>query len=116
MAKSVCPFAPGAGAALSKLCKRLAKDSNRLEFCYEAGCCGYRVYRQLIELGHGCAVAAPSLIPKKPGERIKTDRRDSQKLVVQHRAGGLSAVWGPDEVHGEDRGRGRARLDAVMQL
>ena len=51
-----------------------------LLFCYEAGPCGYVVYRQLLELGHDCQVVAPSLIPKKPGESIKTDRRDASKL------------------------------------
>ena|ERR1700730_15667267 len=48
---------------LLKMTKRLAKDGHRLEFCYEAGCCGYVVYRQLAGLGHGCTVAAPSKIP-----------------------------------------------------
>ncbi len=64
---------------VAKLARRLAKEGHRLEFCYEAGPCGYGLYRQLTELGHGCTVVAPSLIPTRPGDRIKTDRRDSQK-------------------------------------
>src|SRR5580658_6321389 len=60
-------------ADVIKLAGRLAKNGRQLEFCYEAGGCGYHLYRQLVSLGHGCIVAAPSLIPRKPGERIKTD-------------------------------------------
>lgn len=101
---------------VAKLARRLAKEGHRLEFCYEAGGCGYHLYRQLIGLGHGCIVAAPSLILRKPGERIKTDRRDSQKLAVQHRSGDLTAVWVPDEVHEAMRDLVRARIDAMMQL
>jgi transposase len=65
---------------IAKMAKRLAKHGE-LDFCYEAGGCGYNIYRQLTTLGHSCTVAATSLIPRKPGERIKTDRRDSQKLA-----------------------------------
>jgi transposase len=107
---------PNTPTEVRKLAARLARSADGLEFCYEAGCCGYGVHRQLVGLGHGCTVVAPSLIPKKPGDRIKTDRRDSQKLAVQHRAGGLTAVWVPDEVHEAMRDLVRARLDAVMQL
>ena len=82
-----------------KLAERLSRSGDRLEFCYEAGGCGYGIYRQLTEMGHGCLVAAPTLIARKPGDRIKTDRRDSQMLALQHRSGGLTAVWVPDEVH-----------------
>jgi transposase len=101
---------------LGKLAKRLAKNGHRLEFCYEAGCCGYVIYRQLIELGHGCTVAAPSRIPSRPADRIKTDRRDSEKLAMLHRSGDLTAVWVPDEVHEAMRDLVRARADASMQL
>jgi transposase len=107
---------PNAPAALTKLSKRLAKDGHRLEFCYEAGCCGYVIYRHLIQLGHGCMVVAPSMIPRKPGERIKTDRRDSQKLAILHRSGDLTRVWVPDEGHEAMRDLTRARVDASMQL
>jgi transposase len=101
---------------VGKLAKRLAKEGQTLEFCYEAGCCGYGVYRQLIELGHGCTVVAPSRIPQRPGDRIKNDRRDAQKLAVLHRSGDLTAVWVPDPVHEAMRDLTRARLDAAMQL
>ena len=61
----------------------------RLRFCYEAGPCGYGIQRQLSEAGHECVVVAPSLIPRKPGDRIKTDRRDAINLAKLHRAGEL---------------------------
>jgi transposase len=107
---------PNTPVAFTKLAKRLAKDGHHLEFCYEAGCCGYGIYRHLTGLGHGCTVVATSLIPRKPGERIKTDRRDSEKLAVLHRSGNLTRVWVPDEAHEAMRDLTRARVDASMQL
>jgi transposase len=107
---------PNTPAALTKLAKRLGKDGRRLEFCYEAGCCGYVIHRHLTGLGHGCAVVATSLIPQKPGARIKTDRRDAAKLAILHRSGHLTAVWVPDENHEAMRDLTRARIDASMQL
>lgn len=107
---------PNTPIALSKLAKQLVKDNCRLEFCYEAGGCGYGIYRQLTKLGHACAVVATSLIPRKPGERIKTDRRDLQKLAILHRSGDLTPVWVPDEAHEAMRDLTRARIDASMQL
>jgi transposase len=107
---------PNTPTDVAKLAKRLANEGRRLEFCYEAGGCGYGIYRQLVDLGHGCTVAAPTLIARKPGDRIKTDRRDSQKLALQHRFGDLTAVWVPDPVHEAIRDLVRARMDAVMQL
>jgi transposase len=101
---------------VARLAKSLAKKGRELHFCYEAGCCGYVVYRQLTTLGHRCDVIAPSKIPTKPGERIKTDRRDSEKLAVNHRSGDLTSVWVPDEVHESMRDLTRARMDASMQL
>lgn len=101
---------------IAKLAKRLSKDGHRLEFCYEAGCCGYVIYRQLVDLGHGCMVVAPSKIPTSPGDRIKTDRRDSQRLAMLHRAGELTRVWVPDETHEAIRDLVRARMDASKQL
>lgn len=98
-----------------KLAKRLSRHG-RLDFCYEAGSCGYGIYRQLTLLGHTCMVVAPSMIPHKPGERIKTDRRDSQKLAILHRSGDLTAVWVPDSIHEAMRDLVRARLDASMQF
>ena len=69
--------------AVGKLAEKLARryDGEVIQFCYEAGPCGYEVYRQLKGLGFDCAVVAPSRIPKAPGERIKTDRRDACKLA-----------------------------------
>ncbi len=107
---------PNTPTDVGKLARRLAKDGSRLEFCYEAGGCGYVIYRQLAELGHGCMVVAPSLIPRKPGDRVKTDRRDSQKLAILHRSGDLTRVWVPDPVHEAMLDLVRARLDAVGAL
>src|SRR5260370_38247474 len=78
---------PNTPTDVAKLAKRLANECRRLAFCYEAGACGYGIYRQLVDLGHGCTVAAPTLIARKPGERIKTDRKAPQKLGLQHRLG-----------------------------
>jgi transposase len=75
-----------------------------------------RIHRQLTELGHKCTVAATSLIPRKPGERIKTDRRDWQKLAILHRSGDLTAVWVPDATHEALRDLVRGRVDASMHL
>jgi transposase len=107
---------PNTSLDVAKLARRLAKEGHRLEFCYEAGPCGYGLYRQLIDLGHQCTVVAPSLIPTRPGDRIKTDRRDSQRLAILHRSGDLTAVWVPDAVHEAMRDLVRARIDAAMQL
>jgi transposase len=85
---------------VDKLVQRLSKtDGRRLRFCYEAGPCGYGLHRQITDLGHECAVVAPSLIPMKAGDRIKTDRRDAGMLAKLHRAGELTAVWVPDAAH-----------------
>ncbi|MCW6512362.1 hypothetical protein [Lichenifustis flavocetrariae] len=70
-----------------------------LAFCTEAGPCGYGVHRQLTSLGHRCEVVAPSLIPMKPGDRVKTDRRDATLLARLHRAGKLTPIWVPDADH-----------------
>jgi transposase len=70
----------------------------------------------LSALGHECIVVAPSLIPKRPGDRIKTDRRDASGLAKLHRAGELTAVWVPDPGHEAIRDLVRARLDAVRAL
>ena len=75
--------------AIRKLVKQLCPDGEVISFCYEAGPCGYEIYRQISQLGHYCSVVAPSLIPTKPGERVKTDRRDSEKLSRLDRAGEL---------------------------
>ena len=82
-----------------------------IQFCYEAGPCGYEVYRQLTGMGFDCEVVAPSRIPKAPGERIKTDRRDARKLARLSRAGELTPVWVPDEEQEAMRDLVRARAD-----
>lgn len=106
---------PNTADEVAKLAKRLAKHGE-LDFCYEASCCGYGIHRQLTALGHRCMVIAPSMIPRKPGERIKTDRRDSQKLAILHRSGDLTSVWVPDTTHEALRDLVRARVDASMHL
>lgn len=68
-------------AMIEKLVRQLRKNDATLSFCYEAGPCGYGIHRQLTELGLDCQVVAPSLIPKKAGDRVKTDRRDSLMLA-----------------------------------
>jgi transposase len=104
------------GTATAKLAKKLAAKYRRLTFCYEAGPTGYGLYRQLTGLGHGCIVAAPSLIPKKPGDRVKTNRRDALSLVKLLRAGELTAVWVPDRHHEAMRDLTRARETAVKDV
>ena len=75
-----------------KLVEKLSASAARLHLCYEAGPCGYGLYRQLVEMGHGCIVVAPSLIPVKAGDRMKTDRRDAVMPAKLHRSGELTAV------------------------
>ena len=99
------------GAAVAKLAGKLSGTGAPLRFCYEAGPCGYGVYRQLRALGHECAVVAPSLIPRRPGDRIKTDRRDALSLARLHRNGELTEVWVPDEEQEAIRDLERARED-----
>jgi len=86
-----------------------------LLFCYEAGPCGYVLYRQFLACGHDCQVVAPSRIPKTSGERIKTDRRDALKLARLLRSGDLTAVWVPDRDQEMMRDLSRAREDMKGQ-
>jgi len=81
----------------------------KLKCCYEAGPTGYVLYWQLTQLGVACEVIAPSLIPTKAGDRVKTDRRDAERLARCYRAGELTAVWVPDEAHEALRDLVRAR-------
>src|SRR4249919_3495317 len=104
------------GAATAKLVRKLEAKYERLTFCYEAGPTGYGLYRQIKSLGHECVVVAPSLIPKKSGDRVKTNRRDALSLVKQLRAGDLTAVWVPDPRHEAMRDLTRARETAVEDL
>ena len=94
--------------AVRKLVRKLGKP-NELRACYEAGPCGYVLYWQLVELGVECEVVAPTLIPVKSGDRVKTDRRDAEKLARCFRAGDLTAVWVPNPDHEALRDLVRAR-------
>ena len=90
-------------AAVAKLMMQLAQGGARLSVCYEAGCCGYVLHRQLTKLGHFRQVVAPSLIPKTAGDRVKTDRRDSLMLARLLRAGEPTEIWIPDGLQGACR-------------
>ena len=93
-----------------------AKAHGTPEFVYEAGSCGYNVQRQLAVMGFACRVCAPSLTPRKPGERIKNDRRDAIALARLHRAGELTYVWVPDALHEALRDLIRARNVACLDV
>lgn len=101
--------------ATARLVRRLAKQHGALSFCYEAGPTGYGLHRQITGLGHDCIVVAPSLIPRKPGDRVKTNRLDALSLARQLRAGDLTAVWVPDPRHEAMRELSRARGAAVRE-
>ena len=101
---------------LSKLAARLSNKNCRVSFCYEAGPCGYGLQRLLTSYGHDCVVVAPSLIPMKAGDRVKTDRRDALMLAKLHRAGELTPIWVPDAGHEAMRDLVRARATAARVL
>jgi transposase len=82
--------------SIRKFIKKLGSP-DQLRACYEAGATGFVLYWQLAQLDVECTVVAPTLVPKKPGDRVKTDRRDALKLARSHRSGDLTAVWVPDE-------------------
>ena len=107
---------PSSPAAVERLIGKLAGRYGKLHFCYEAGPTGYGLYRQIQTLGHACLVIAPALIPKRPGERVKTNRRDAVTLARLHRAGELTGVWVPDAVHEAVRDLVRAREAAADDL
>ena len=102
--------------AIKRLVDKLAKRHRRLSFCYEAGPCGYGIHRRITRLGHDCMVVAPSLIPTRPGDHVKTNRRDAVSLARLHRAGELTAVGVPDAAHEAMRDLVRARTSAVEDL
>lgn len=102
--------------AVARLVRKLAARHGHLSFCYEAGPTGYGLYRQLRSLGHECRVVAPSMVPMRPGDRVKTDRRDAVALAALFRAGELTAVWVPDEAHEAMRDLVRARMAAAVTL
>ncbi|MCX5789240.1 MAG: IS110 family transposase, partial [Elusimicrobia bacterium] len=85
-----------------------------LEFVYEAGPCGYQLHREMTALGEHCTVIAPSMTPKKPGDRVKTDSRDAEKLAQLHRAGQLTPVRVPTREEEAARDLTRVREDALV--
>jgi transposase len=99
---------PNRPEAVRRLQGKLGKPGT-FRVCYEAGPTGYALYWQLTKLGVHCEVIAPSLVPSKPRERIKTDRRDAEKLARSYRAGDLTPVWVPDSKHEAIRDLVRAR-------
>ncbi len=104
------------GSSLRRLIRRLEGPHGKmLSFCYEAGPCGSGVYREITEIGHDCQVVAPGLIPRKPADRVKTDRRDSLSLARLHRAGELTPVWvpGPDQEAVRDLTRAREGMKSM---
>jgi transposase len=102
---------PNRAESIARLVKKLGKPE-QMRACYEAGPTGYVLYWQLTQLGVKCEVVAPTLIPVKAGDRVKTDRRDAQKLARCYRGGDLTAVWVPDAAHEALRDLVRARLGA----
>jgi transposase len=103
--------------ALDRLIRRIAKNRNiplsRISVCYEAGGCGMWIARMLMKMKVPCTVIAPSLIPTKSGDHVKTDKKDAIKLARLHRAGELVSVFVPDETDEAVRDLCRARVDAI---
>jgi transposase len=99
---------PNRPECVRKLVKKLGARKS-LAVCYEAGPCGYELYWQFVQMGVACEVVAPTLVPVKSGDRVKTDRRDAIKLARCYRAGELTAVWVPDRSHEALRDLVRAR-------
>jgi transposase len=102
---------PNRPESVGRLIRKLGKPG-QLRVCYEAGPTGYVLYWQLSELGVQCEVIAPTLVPVKVGDRVKTDRRDAEKLARCYRAGDLTPVWVPDAAHEALRDLVRTRLAA----
>ena len=103
---------PNEPAGIRTLMTRLGGPGIELRVAYEAGPTGYALHRQLTRLGIACLVVAPSLIPRQPGNKVKTDRRDALQLARLLRSGDLTPVWVPDEAHEALRSLVRARADA----
>lgn len=103
-------------ASVAKLMQQLKREDVQLNVCYESGPTGYVLYRWLLELDIHCNVVAPSLIPKKPGERVKTDKRDAIRLAQLYRAGELTSVYVPSPEDEAFRDLVRSREDAKEDL
>ena len=97
---------------IKRLVERITRRGTA-EFVYEAGPCGYEIWRQITGMGAACSVIAPGLTPRKPGDRVKTDRRDAEKLARYHRAGELTEVRVPTQLEESVRGLLRAREDLL---
>lgn len=108
----------GTKPALQKLVRQFESKypGSTLHFVYEAGPCGYWIYRFLTSLGHCCYVVAPSLIPKKAGERVKTDKRDALKLALLLRSGDIEPIYVPEPEDEAMRDLSRARETAMKDL
>lgn len=104
---------PNTPEATRKLVAKLGEKYGELHFCYEAGPTGYGLHRCLKELGQDCIVIAPTAMPRKPANRVKTNRRDAVDLARLLRAGELTSVWVPDAQHEAMRDLVRAREAAV---
>jgi transposase len=105
----------GGVEAVTKTLRRRVSAGHRLHIVYEAGPCGFVLQRHLAALGYHCEAVAPSSIPKRSGDRVKTDRRDSLMLARLARAGELAAVRVPDTIDEAMRDLVRAREDAVRE-
>ena len=102
---------------IAKMVKRIAREASAdLKFCYEAGVCGFTLQRRIEAMGHKCLVIAPSLVPRKPGDRVKTDRRDAKKLLVHFTAGQLTEVYPPNAEQEAARDLTRIRYAAMVNL
>ena len=102
---------------IKKMVNKIKKQaSGQVEFCYEAGVCGFTLKRRIEDIGCKCMVIAPSLVPRKPGERVKTDRRDAKKLLMLFKVGLLTEVHAPDEQAEADRELTRLRETAMENL
>jgi len=106
----------GSLTEFKKTLRKLVSTGKDLFFCYEAGPCGYELYRFIVSQEHQCIVVAPSLIPKKPGDKVKTDKRDADQLARLLRAGDLTSVYVPNAEDEAIRDLSRAREDAVLVL
>lgn len=102
--------------AVASLLKKLGGRRGKLHFVYEAGPCGYGLYRQINDAGHVCEVVSPAHTPRRAGDHVKTDRRDAVMLARLSRAGELTSVWVPDEAHEAMRDLIRAREAATKDL
>jgi len=101
---------------IDKVMRKLISQNSQLRCVYEAGPCGYPIYRHLTSQGIGCAVVAPALIPRKVGDRVKNDRRDATNLATLHRSGDLTPVYVPDETDEALRDLVRTRKDISIAL